>query len=833
MSTTNFMIGPIKEGVRRDVKPFAIPEDAFEFLVNMYQFRGRVVRRQGYKTMSRLANGTPVMGLKTREQFGINIQSLVAFDTTTSYEWNGAAFVPMLIAGTATPEVWSGTDYQFFFTTNYANAFWATNSKAGLHGASISGITNAVAPLAQVTTTAPHGFTTGQTVVFINVGGMTQINGQSDTITVTGANTFTLDTIDTSGYGVYTSNGFALNAFISVSGQDGIRYYGVLTNGTGWANYNPPLDITNALAGALLIFPYRGYLVFLNTWEGNEQGVFNYPNRARWTQVGTPYYSAPAPVFPNIQGIDVNAARDDLFNRGGANDAPTNEVIVGAAFIRDILVVFFQRSTWRLRFVNNAQNPFVWERVNVELGSDCTFSTIPFDKGAMAISNRGIVISDGNDTSRFDEKIPEEIFEIRQSNFGFNRVQGIRTFQTRLNYWTIPSDDNSDGTFPDHVLVFNYDTKNWSIFDDVFTTFGYFYPSQSGETWAELTDTWAEYNDLTWTSGVSSDGFESIVAGNQQGYVFLLEQTSSQNSPSLAISAITAANPGVFTSVNNNMPADTWITLTGVTGTTSADGVSLNGRNFKVAKTTTIADDFTLYEFEPIDAGTATGASFNYTIGYVPIIPGSVQINVGTTIVFTDVALNGVLVEATGLGTGTINYNTGAVALTFNPAIGASAVNIRVVTYDDDQGLDPVETIGVYPGVDGEITKISNIKIKTKYFNFFNNNSSARLSKIDFYMKKTMSGQFTVDVLADSDNIPVNTPLADNPQSNVVLTSVQPYQVGSGEDVIYRLYANAVAQTLQLQMSLSDEQMAVNPINRSDIELLALTFSLRGGGRLI
>ena len=54
----------------------------------------------------------------------------------------------------------------------------------------------------------------------------------------------------------------ALNAFVTVSGQDGIRYYGNLTNGTGWANYNPPIDPNNALAGSLLIFSYRGYLVF-------------------------------------------------------------------------------------------------------------------------------------------------------------------------------------------------------------------------------------------------------------------------------------------------------------------------------------------------------------------------------------------------------------------------------------------------------------------------------------------------------------------------------------------------------------------------------------------
>ncbi len=831
MTTQQFLIGPINEGVTTNTKPWATAEDSFETLLNAYQFRGRVVKRSGYTLLGKLANGTPVMGLKTREQFGINIQSLVAFDLTTAYEFNGTIFI---VLPSVMPTVWSGTDHDFFYTANYANAFWATNNKPGLHGAAISGITNAAAPLAQVTTIAPHGFTTGQTVVFINVSGMTKINGLSDTITVTGANTFTLDTISTLLLGVYTANGIALNSSVSVTNQDGIRYYGVLSNGSGWANYNPPIDPNNALMGALLIFPYRGYLVFLSTTEGNENPVTvqTFTNRARWTQIGTPYYSAPQPVFPNIQGIDVKAARDDLFGRGGASDAPTNEAIVGAAFIRDILVVYFTRSTWRLRFVNNAQNPFVWERVNVELGSDCTGSTIPFDKGLMAIGNRGIVISDGNDTQRFDEKIPDEIFQIRAINFGFTRVQGIRTFKTRLNFWTIPSSENPDGTFPDKVLVFNYDTKTWAFFDDCFTCFGYFYPSSSGETWAELTDPWSSYGTLSWNSGVSSSGFESIVAGNQQGYVFVLEEPTGINAPSLTILALTAANPGVFTVTNNNLPDGTWITLSGIVGTTSDDGVSLNGRNFKISKALTTDNTFTISEFEAIDGGTATGLTYTTSIGYVPIIPGSVQINVGA-LVFKDTDLDGVLFEASALGQGQINYTTGAIILNFNPAIGASAVAIRVVSYADDQGLAIVATTGAYTPNSGELAKISNIGISTKFFNFFKNAQRSRLSKVDFYMDVTDAGQLTCDVLADSSDVPVNTPLSDNPQSNIILTTLNPYQVGGGPETIYRLFCDAQAQTIQLSLYMTDEQMAVNSISRSNFQLLNMVMNVRPGGRLV
>jgi|HubBroStandDraft_2_1064218.scaffolds.fasta_scaffold00031_10 hypothetical protein len=834
MTTHNFMIGPIKEGLRKEVKPYAIPEDAFETLTNAYQYRGRVVRRSGYTLLGRLSPdgvtfpGNPVMGLRTRELFGIGQQQLIGFDTTTAYFFTGTVFNTL---PSTMPVTWSGTDSQFFFTTNYAEAFWATNSKPGLHGRAIFNIDNGNP--AQVTTTVPHGFTTGQFVTIINVSGYTPIanttpilNGQVFQITVTGANTFTIP-LNGALYNAYASGGIALNNIVSIAGQDGIRYYANVNNGVGnsWVNYNPPIDPNNALAAALLIFAYRGYLVFLNTWEGNEAGVFNFGNRARWTQIGTPYYSPPVPTVPALQTFDPKAARDDIFGRGGANDAPTNEVIVAADFIRDILVVYFERSTWRLRFVNNSQNPFVWERVNIEFGSDCTFSTIAFDKGLMAIGNRGIVISDGNDTIRFDEKIPEDIFKIRQVNQGLQRVYGIRTFRTRLNFWTFPSNTNPMGIYPDLVLVFNYDTKNWSYFDDTFTCFGYYYLASPGTTWNDMTDPWESYTDVSWDSGISESGYESVVAGNQQGFVFELEQDNSTNDPSLSISAFTGST---VTSTNHNLPDGTWITLSNISGITFADGVSLNARNFKTALID--ANNFMLQEFQPIEAGNASGTSFLYTIANVPIIPGSIQINVGA-LQFIDRDSNGILYVA-NVASGSINYNTGAISLTFNPAIGSTPVSIRYVSLSNSQQITPISTTGVYaPG--GLIAKISNFDIQSKIFNFFNDNKRSRLSKIDFYVNTTSYGQFTCNVFSDSSDVPVNTPLSDNPQSNVVLTSLNPYQFGNGEETIYRLFCDAIAQTVQLQFTMSDQQMAINAINSADLELVSLMISMRRGGRLV
>lgn len=838
MTSQTLLLGPIGQGLRKDSKPAFSPEDSFEVLTNAYQWRDRIVKRSGYTKLGRLANGTPVMGLRTKENFGIGLQTLVAFDTTDAYEFTGTVFVPL--QSLINPVTWSGTDSQFFWTINYANSFWATNSKQGLNGVAIATISNAA--VAVVTTTVNHGFTTGQSVAIINVGGLANasgvslVNGNVYVITVLTPNTFSIPVNTAAASAASANTGIALNSQVSIAGQDGIRYYGILTSGTGWVNYNPPIDPNNALAGCLLMFAYRGYLVFLYTYEGNETGIQEYPNRARWTQIGTPYYSEPVPNSPNLQTADPKTCRDDLFGRGGANDAPTNEAIVSAGFIRDILVVKFERSTWRLRFVNNAQNPFVWERVNVELGSDCTFSSIVFDKGLMNISQRGINISDGNDTVRFDEKIPDDIFNIRQSNDGLQRVYGIRTFRTRLNYWTFPTASKPNGIYPNSVLVFNYDSKNWSFFDDSFTCFGYYYTIGTPLTWGELTEAWSTYSNKTWNSGVGEVGYENIVAGNQQGYVLLLEQTDGENGASLSISAISNGTspdvPAVITSNNHNLVDGTWITLSSITGTTSDDGVSLNGRNFKISDATQNANTFSLNEFASINGGNAVGASYSYTISYENIQPGSIQINIGALVYF-DRDLNGLLYESTSTtSTGTINYETGLINITFSPPILSTAVYIRCVTLDPDQGIVPVFCTGVYvPG--GEIAIISNIDIQTKIYQFFRDDKRARLSKIDFYTNLTTHGQFTCNVFADSSNEAINTPLSDNPLSNIVLTSKNPYQYGIGEQTIYRLFCDAIAQTIQLQLTYSDYQMAINAVTQSDLEVVAMMASIRPAGRLV
>lgn len=61
---------------------------------------------------------------------------------------------------------------------------------------------------AVVTTTVDHGLQTGNQVSFFGIGGMTQLNGTVAFVTVIDDLTFSLNGVDSTGYGAYTSGGY-------------------------------------------------------------------------------------------------------------------------------------------------------------------------------------------------------------------------------------------------------------------------------------------------------------------------------------------------------------------------------------------------------------------------------------------------------------------------------------------------------------------------------------------------------------------------------------------------------------------------------------------------
>ncbi len=296
---------------------------------------------------------------------------------------------------------------------------------------------------------------------------------------------------------------------------DPIRYFnGNL--GNGWADHTPTLDgAGNILNKALIILPYKGRLVVLNTTETGQ----SYPQRARWSQIGTPFYHLAPPGY-NPQG---ESWLSDLPGRGGFIDADTSETIISAEIIQDTMIVGFQFSTWRLRYTGNEVLPFIWERIDIQYGSASTFAVIAFDDGLVQISRRGIVKSTFNNVDRIDLDIPDFVNEIEngEDNNGFIRVNGIRDFNKRLVYWSYCTSGNAT---PNQMLCFNYQDNTWAYFDKGFTCLGKFKTSLDN-TWDTWTSIW-DGDSTTWQDPYSLLGTQLMVGGATDSRVWSIMDPS-------------------------------------------------------------------------------------------------------------------------------------------------------------------------------------------------------------------------------------------------------------------------------------------------------------------
>jgi hypothetical protein len=620
------LIAPIKSGLSKYYKPFLIGNEAFEELDNCYVRQGTIRKREGSTVFGRL----PI------------------WNTVTS------------ITNTTPPVVTTATNHGL--QTNdmvYFENVLMTNG-------AISDITiEAVTAHAIVTVAGAPGVVAGQTVLLVGTSGITQLDGSSINnkvyfvmavgantitlnvqimgtyiagadfvylgaitntafrITVTAANQFTLQTlnsnpaVDMTASGTatagniylpivgtrtfiqsniqgieqlvvfhpkkafqfntatqvfddisfnqipipitwegtkddffYTSNYFGVmwttnnisvpNRVVDSALQSvGIKYYtGNLT--AGWTDFQPPL-FANApityLNSALLILPHKGFLVTLNTTEGdiNNNGNINFYNRARWSQLGTPFYRNVN--LPTGAGFDPNAWVTDIPGKGGYTDADTSEKIVSVEIIQDTMIVGFQFSTWRLRFTGNFILPFIWERINTQFGCEATFSTVPFDNQVLMISRRGIVGATFNNVERIDMELPEQIEQFEQSaitssypvvrnNNALVRTHGIRDFEKRMVYWIYAEQEENLQT-PNKILCFNYIDNTWSTFTQSFTTLGKFTVSVDS-TWQTWISPWNGDNS-TWSTGVEQQGSLMIVAGDVKSQVWQIMNDAFSN----------------------------------------------------------------------------------------------------------------------------------------------------------------------------------------------------------------------------------------------------------------------------------------------------------------
>lgn len=541
----NVLIGGYSSGgLTQDKKPALLANEAFSELQNAYVYRERTKKRDGEVPIGRLQRSVTVTAVALNLQTGqaVNLKTALSLEA-------GSSIVPGSISVTGSLDGTLYTDPArngILVATGGSGAGGTINYTTGILFIAAGGGETITGTIGYYPTLPVMGIlkrdvpTIGidSTVFFDTKYAYQYVNGFQELVpgtTWTGTNT---DFFWAANYQGATPNlryFFVTNNNIDIPNTlyDPIRYY----NNTAWTNLQPLVTATQTLWQALILIPYYGRLLALNTWEGTTgstyTGAVNFFARCRFSQIGDPT-------------DQTNGWRSDVFGRGGFIDAPTNEAIVSAAFFRNTLIVFFEYSTWQLRYIGEYGLPFIWERISSDFGAVSTYSPIIFDQGVMVVSDRGIIQAAANGVTRLDDQIPEQVFSFEIQNEAPNFVHGIRHFERELVYWNYVDTSNAstNQSYPNTVLVFNYRNNTWAKFRDTITCFGTS-QFQFGITWDSLTTFWE--SNVSWDNVDDQQYVDYVTAGTQHGFINIYQNPDAETpepvttlyAPTLAISAIT------------------------------------------------------------------------------------------------------------------------------------------------------------------------------------------------------------------------------------------------------------------------------------------------------
>lgn len=494
----------------------------------------------------------PVMGLTNYGEGAINNKPSYAFDTRFAYVFAGGFWQR---SGATTIPIWHGTNLNFFWSTNwqgistnpailFTTNFFVTNYD-GAGAATDDPIWYFDGTTWKAALGNPNGWYflpnggapyTGPFILTARIilpfkDRLLLLNTVESSGNATGAN---IGTTDAGGAQAGVTAGGVVGQVFAINGT----YFTIVTAG----NFANPLSVSGAGVGTGTYNTVTGAWTFTGAsplaailFPATLGTNTNYVNRVRFCHNGSPFATN---AWYEPGQTDSVGGINGVGDGGDWLDATTEEAIISAEFIKDRLIVYFERSTWELAYTGNQVLPFAWQKINTELGSESTFSTVPFDREILTIGNTGVHSCSGANVIRIDDKIPSEIFEISNRNLGVQRVAGIRDYFAEMVYWTFPSNNqNPVDTYPNRVLVYNYVNGAWAFNDDCITTFGYF-EQQQGMTWASTTLPWMSAS-FSWNSGTVSVQFRQVIAGNQQGYVFIVDSTeTSKNARAMQITAL-------------------------------------------------------------------------------------------------------------------------------------------------------------------------------------------------------------------------------------------------------------------------------------------------------
>jgi hypothetical protein len=828
-------------GLTQDRKPALLANEAFSTIDNAYVFRERTKKRDGEVPVGRLQRSVTVtavaltagsVNLKTALSLGSSA-SIVPGSIHVTGSVDGTLYTDPGMAGVLVATGGTGTGGTINYATGVltitgGGAETITGTIQEFPGLPVMGILKR--DVATLGIDATVFFDTKFAYQFVN--GFQEL---APGTTWSGTNT---DFFWAANYQGATPNlryFFVTNDNITLGAStpyDPIRYY----NNSTWIDLQPQLDaVPNYLYQALIVIPYYGRLLALNTWEGPKNGgnfdasvAVNYFARCRFSQIGDPT-------------DQTHGWRSDEFGRGGFLDAPTNEAIVSCAFFRNTLIVFFEYSTWQLRYIGEYGLPFIWERISSDFGSVSTFSSIIFDQGIMTVSDRGIIQANAASATRLDEQIPEQAFSFEIQSSAPNFVHGVRDFEKELVYWNYLDTSNASTTqsYPNEVLIFNYRNNTWAKNRDTITCFGTS-QFQFGITWDSLTTFWE--SNVTWDNVDDQQYVDYVTLGTQQGFINIYQNPDAetpQGSPTLyaqtmAISAFNfGVNPTQVTITSHNLANGEIIYIQNTLWSGGSGDPGFNNVIFSV----TI-----------VDANTVTLSTWNFTTQSYDAVNlsagGATYIGGGIVTLFPKMNIQGKDFNPFQ-GSGKqfklsfIDFQMDANML--SPAIAATTIQLFVNSYLGEQAnliatnqelLNSSQASGFITGATKanpcQITSPDHSLISGTLIYIANVKGMTQLNAAIYTITVVDANHFTLNGI-DSTGFSTYTT---GGIWNTTPVNGQTYIPGS-EYAWYRFYSTQFGQYLRIGLTYDDNLMNQLATHQSPMELNAMNVWFREGGRLI
>lgn len=553
-----FLVASQKTGVDLSLDPWLIPQDAYQQILDAYQYLGVITKRDGYSwfdavphaidpliyyNITNITNG-PASVVTT-----VNPHGLLSGQIVRLTDVNGLTGGDAPINGTRwtitvlTPTTFSinnavgfGGAYVPVPTAGVVSIFPSSNPATYLP---IMCIANWVGPQNNSNIMV---LDTRRASIYDASQRCLKPIGHNDQFTGSDKNLFWWEN-----YSGVTPAGVVQQSIYFTNNVDNIFYWNDGPNllstqlQEGLISYRPDVTIGNGTGvlvdTCLMIKAINGRLVLFNTQENGTR----FPTRVRWSgqNILLNTNGATNPDFGNNGWLSL-ATTPGI---GGTFDVTDSQYLITQGQIQNNIVLVSQNNTigqaysvfYEMRPVDDPQTPFFFNKLAQSRNIISTFGTIVIDRELTLVGDNGLIVTDGNTVTRYDNKIPNFAIQ-NMDQQSFDRCFGIRydpLWQTWLLYT-----ENGFGK-NNKVLVYNYMDKSWCEYriprtdtvapdlDDGLSCLGTTQYKLSDPVWIDYNGSvepdwaWADFGNQTFNSLVQNSSLV-LLGGDYKGNVWLM-----------------------------------------------------------------------------------------------------------------------------------------------------------------------------------------------------------------------------------------------------------------------------------------------------------------------